>query len=417
MVASSRFSDRTIATLKHKDVRYEVVEPGRTGLSIRVEPSPSTRKSWHYLYRAKKSGKSTARRMKLGSYPGTTLQEARELLNNARGVTLRDGDPARDAAEAARKAEQEARDAVTVEAFSKKYLQKCASDELASAPAMQNMFDRDILPVIGEMTVNEVRRRDINELLDRIRSRGANAMANRTLSVCASFFGYALDKELIETSPTYRVKRTKELPRNRVLSPDEIGTFWRALGNTDISLPLQLALRFLLITGQRRAEVVEASWPEIDRPERVWGIPASRTKKDRPHIVPLTDMALDMLDQIEAASSDRTTYLFPSSRRPECAYSPKALSETVLQHNDVFGFDEPFTVHDLRRTANTEMGRLGIPQYIIDRVQGRIDSGTGAKHYNRYDYFAEKKDALAKWSERLTILVSDKPKVVSLNTG
>ena len=416
MVARSKFSDRSIAGLRRRDVRYEVVEPGRTGRSIRVEPRPSTRKSWYYLYRGKKNGRSVARRMKLGEYPGTSLQDARELLNNAAGVKLRGGDPARAAAEAVKQAEQEARDAITVEAFSKKYLQKCVSDGLASAPAMQNMFDRDILPVIGGMTVNEVRRRDINELLDRIRARGADAMANRTLSVCASFFGYALDKELIETSPTYRVKRTKELPRNRVLSPDEIGTFWRALGDTDILLPLQLALRFLLITGQRRAEVVEASWPEIDRPERVWGIPASRTKKDRPHIIPLTDMALDMLDQIKAASSDRT-YLIPSPRRLECAFHPKVLSETVLQHNDVFGFGEPFTVHDLRRTANTEMGRLGTPQYIIDRVQGRVDSGTGSKHYNRYDYFAEKKNALEKWSERLTILVADKPKVVSLNTG
>ena len=127
--------------------------------------------------------------------------------------------------------------------------------------------------------------------------------------------GYALDKELIEVSPAYMVKRTKELPRNRVLKPDEIGTFWDVLGSTDISLALQLALRFLLITGQRRAEVVEASWPEIDRPERVWEIPASRTKKGRPHVVPLTDMALDMLDQIEAASGTGP-YLFPSPLRP-----------------------------------------------------------------------------------------------------
>ena len=127
-------------------------------------------------------------------------------------------------------------------------------------------------------------------------------------------------------------------------------------------------------------------------------------------------MALDMLDQIEEAGSGRP-YLFPSSRRPECAFHPKALSEAVLQHNDVFGFGEPFTVHDLRRTANTEMGRLGIPQYIIDRVQSRVDSGVGSRHYNRYDYFAEKKDALEKWSERLIVLVSDKPKVVTLKTA
>ena len=118
MVARSKFSDRSMAGLRHRDVRYEVVEPGRTGLSIRVEPRPSTRKSWHYLYRGKKNGRSVARRMKLGEYPGTSLQDARELLNNAAGVKLRGGDPARAAAEAAKQAEQEARDAITVEAFS-----------------------------------------------------------------------------------------------------------------------------------------------------------------------------------------------------------------------------------------------------------------------------------------------------------
>ena len=191
---------------------------------------------------------------------------------------------------------------------------------------------------------------------------------------------------------------------------------WITLPKTIVSARLQFALRFLLITGQRRAEVVEATLSEFDRREQVWEIPPRRTKKERPHIVPLSGMALKLLDQIEAESAG-DNYLFPSPRRKGLPYKPGTLTEMVLQHNHAFGFDEPFTVHDLRRTVNTEMGRLGIPQYIIDRVQGRIDSGTGSKHYNRYDYFAEKKAALEKWSERLTILVSDKPKVVSLNTG
>ena len=123
-----------------------------------------------------------------------------------------------------------------------------------------------------------------------------------------------------------------------------------------------------------------------------------------------------VLQQIEAESAG-DNYLFPSPYRAGLPYRPGTLTEMVLQHNQSFGFREPFTVHDLRRTVNTEMGRLGIPQYIIDRVQGRIDSGVGSRHYNRYDYFSEKKNALEKWSERLTVLVSDKPKVVSLNTG
>ena len=305
MVASTKFSSRAIIGMKHRDVRYEVVEPGRTGLSIRVEATPSTRKSWYYLYRGKKNGKSVARRMKLGEHPGTGLQEARRLLNDAAGVKLRGGDPARAVAEAARRAEQEARESETVATVTERYLEEEVRGKLVGAPATENMSDRDILPVIGEMKVKEVRRGHINEILGNIRGRGAFTMANRTLSACTSFFGYALDKELIEVSPAYMVKRTKELPRNRVLRPDEIGMFWRALGNTDISLRLQLALRFLLITGQRRAEVVEASWAEVDRPERVWEVPASRTKKGRPHIVPLTDMALDMLEQIEKSSDGR----------------------------------------------------------------------------------------------------------------
>ena len=161
MVARTKFSNRTIAGLKHRDVRYEVVEPGRTGLSIRVEARPSTRKSWYYLYRGKKDGRSVARRMKLGEYPGTGLQEARRLLNDATGVKLRGGDPARVVAEAAKRAQQEAREAETVATVSERYLKEEVRGKLAGASATENMFDRDILPVIGEMKIKQRRRRGV----------------------------------------------------------------------------------------------------------------------------------------------------------------------------------------------------------------------------------------------------------------
>ena len=77
---------------------------------------------------------------------------------------------------------------------------------------------------------------------------------------------------------------------------------------------------------------------------------------------------------------------------------------------------DPWTPHDLRRTVNTEMGRIGIPQSIIDRVQGRIEPGTGARHYNRYDYLVEKRDALERWAERLTVLIGDDAKIVDLTS-
>ncbi len=190
--------------------------------------------------------------------------------------------------------------------------------------------------------------------------------------------------------------------------------FWGGLANTDLADRFQLALRFLLITGQRRSEVVMANVAEFDLQERLWELPPGRMKKRRPHVVPLSDLALELLAEIKTKYGDGE-FLFPSPRGGERSYSPKSLSFAVLGLGADLGMD-PWIPHDLRRTVNTEMGRIGIPQSIIDRVQGRIEPGTGARHYNRYDYLVEKRDALERWAERLTVLIGDDAKVVDLAT-
>ena len=415
-MTGTKFTEASIKALKHGKTRYEVVEPsGRAipgSLSIRIEATPSSGKTWYYLYRGRDDGgRSMARRLMLGRYPAYGLKEARQKYLVAASERAHGKDPAREAAEA----QEEQRKGKSVREVAEEYLSELVRSKLASASEIERMLDRDVLPAIGSKKIKDVRRRDLVAIGDDIRDRGAYTMANRVLTQCSGLFGHAIEREYIETNPAYRLKRTKELPRDRVLSPDEIHTLWLTLPDTKIAMRLQLALRLLLVTGQRRSEVVEATYAEFDRQEKVWEIPPLRTKKGRPHIVPLSDMALGLLDEIESESGG--TYLFPSPARRDCAYNPRGLSKAVLQNNASFGFDKAWTVHDLRRTVNTEMGRLGMLQHIIDRVQGRIEGGTGSKHYNRYDYFSEKRSALDEWAARLAVLTSDAPRVVSIGAG
>ena len=382
MIAKSRFSDRSVKAFKHKKQRDDVIEPGRTGLSIRVAAAPSTLKTWQFLYRVIRDGKSVPRRMPLGKYPATTLKEARRKLADAK----RDKEHGKDPARTALNAKAEDHRAKTVNVIFDDYMADRVRGKLASAAAIEGMFRRDILPAIGRMKAKDVRRRDLSAILVKIRGRNAFIMANRTRGECRRFFDYAIELELIEANPTYLLKSTSEVARQRVLSPGEIGAFWNGLPDTDVPTLLQLALKFLALTGQRRSEVLAAPRVEFDREERIWEIPRERIKKDRPHFVPLSDMALDLLDQIKEVAGD-VKYLFPSPARPDRPYSPTYLSDVAFRKTKALGL-EPWTVHDLRRTAATEMSRLGISQNIIDRVQGRIERGTGARYYNRYDHLS-----------------------------
>lgn len=267
--------------------------------------------------------------MPLGKYPATTLKEAREKLADAKRDKEHGIDPARNALEA----KIEDREAKTVKAVFENYMADRIRGKMTSAGAIEGMFRRDVLPAIGRVKAKDVRRRDVSGILVKIRGRNAPVMANKPLGECIRFFNYAVELEHVEANPAYLLKATREAPRHRVLSPDEIRTFWTVLPDTDVPASLQLALKFLLLTGQRRSEVVAAARVEFDRKEKIWEIPRERIKKDRPHVVPLSDMALNLLDQIEKVAGDGE-YLFPSPTRPEHPYSPQYLWRAFSGNRD-----------------------------------------------------------------------------------
>jgi len=207
----------------------------------------------------------------------------------------------------------------------------------------------------------------------------------RLLAVLRTMFGFAVDREMIEHSPTERLKPPgRERRRERVLTEQEIRTVWTFPGETG------RALRLTLATGQRPGEVCGASWGEVEG--SWWTIPQGRAKTGRGHRVPLSGLAEGLL------GPRRRGWVFPAPTR-EGHLSLWTLDHAVTDGCKELGLAH-FTPHDLRRTCGTGLGSLGVPPIVISRILGHSEGGT-TSIYNRHTYDSEKRDALLLWERHL----------------
>jgi len=185
----------------------------------------------------------------------------------------------------------------------------------------------------------------------------------------------------------------------RVLNDDELRRFWHGLEEVDVYPATRLALRMILLTGQRPGEVTGMTWEEIDG--NWWTIPASRMKGGQEHRVPLTPLALEAVDEARRYSGDRP-FVFASSQQTarNLSITVHSLSRGVLRHREEMGIKEHFTPHDLRRTCRTRLAEIGIDDVVAEKVLGHQLQGI-LKVYNRHSYDTEKRAALMAWENRL----------------
>lgn len=261
-----------------------------------------------------------------------------------------------------------------------------------------------MLPKIGHRKAKDVTRADVRDILRGIINRGSPVMANRTLEVVRGAFNWAIKEEIanVVANPAQRLEPPgEEKSRDRVLNEREIRVFWQVLDGLEMSPGVRLALRFILATGQRKGEAAAARWSDIDFDAAMWTIPAGHSKNKQPHRVPLSDLALSLLEQIRKHAA-QSEFLFPSAlmARP---IRETAINGAIYRNRDAFGIPA-FTPHDLRRTCATGMASMGIPQLTIGRVLNHIETGV-TKVYDRYGYDSKKRRALDAWADRLSEIV------------
>jgi integrase len=391
-----RFTDRSIAALGPKAKIYEVWEDGRTGLGVRM--SPRGRKSWNYMYRF--AGK--ARRMTLGTYPAVSLANARVKHANAKELLAKGTDPGAVHVEKRRTERQ----AETVQNLVDEYLEKWARPRKRSANEDERILNKDVIPVWGKRKAKSITRRDVILLLDGIVERGSPIQANRTLAAVRKMFNFAISRDIVDATPVAMVKApAREHQRDRVLSADEIRTFWKGLDQAPMSPALKLVLKLELVTAQRKGELIGAALSEFDFEEKVWTIPAERAKNGIAHRVPLSASALDLLEEAKSLAGE-SDWLFPSPRDDE-PIKPRAVNVALRRalkpgqegEASAIGLDD-VTPHDLRRTAASGMASLGIARLVIAKVLNHVENSVTAI-YDRHSYDAEKRHALEVWAAHL----------------
>jgi len=359
------------------------------------------------------------RRLTIGDWPTWSLEAARARARELR--TLIDSGTGPLEEKRRRRAEPTVSEAVA------DYIKKHVAGLVSEKP-ITRYFQRDMIPAIGDMRVSDVRRRDV---LDMVEAKAAETptAARHLLAYTKGFFDWCVDREYIGLSPAAGIKPKsikaegrknplQTVQRERVLDHDEIRAFWTNAEECGIHALTALALKLVLLTGQRPGEVAGMHKSEING--EVWTIPAERRRKtESEQRVPLTPLALEIIEQArsevarlsERRKRDPAGYVFEA--RPGLPVSVGALSKAVhryvepLENKDAATWGH-WTPHDLRRTARTEITACGFPQEIAERVAGHSAGGI-VDTYNQHNYDAEKRAALEGWERRLLRIVSGEP--------
>jgi integrase len=378
-------SDRFIATLKPQgDAAADYFDSKAKGLNLRITPTGV--KAWSVMFTSPKDGKRA--RLSLGTYPATPLAKARTLAIEARGHVEAGTDP-RDLGKPSTAGP------MTVAMLVESYIQKHASTIRSGAEIARKMRS-DVLPVIGDMKLAELHRRDIHRVLDPIKERGSPAMAGKVYADLRAMFRWAVARGFLDQSPVTGMEEDDgSKVRTRFLTEEEIAALWPALSM--LKPPVAMALRLALVTGQRIGEVCGMTESELDLPKALWNIPAERSKNGEAHTVPLSDVALELI--AEARSKAIGGRLI--------SRSSEAVAQALLYKIDrlpVTGW----TAHDLRRTVCTHLAKMGFSPLVIGSVVNHrqvTKQGVTLGVYVQYDYAKEKREALDAWAERLAAIV------------
>lgn len=380
------FTDAKIRSLSVSNpdaLQEEWFDRDNPGFGIRI--NRGGRRAWFLYYR--KNGKR--RRIALGAYPGMRLAAARSKARIALGQVEDGADPAKERAAS--------RDSWTVKELGEDFIdQYCKKRKLRTWKRYEKILERDVYPVIGSTKAREVTRSNIKDVLARIEKRNALVAANRCHEIVRKMFNYAVDEEVVETNPALRMVRHKESESDRTFTQDEIRALWEGFADDHTGDIFKL----ILVTGQRISEVAGMVFDEISEEDALWTVPAARMKNKKPHIVPLTRMALDIIrtarsrQDDEARARNVNNLLFPSPVKPE--QSRSNLDKASKAVRKAAGVDD-FASHHLRRTCGTRITSLGFSRFIMDRVLGHLEPGVGAR-YDRHDYLPEKSKALNIWA-------------------
>lgn len=418
--------------MPEKGKRLELRDDQEPGLTFRVTDNGV--RTWSIRYR---NAAGEHRRKQIGPFPSISLAKAREEARKIKGTVAGGGDVV--AVERLTKAKEKRKRLNTLEGLADAYFADAAlgthrvnakAKRQSTIDEEKRIYDKLVKPEFGKEPLADITHAEIQAFVTK-QTRKAKSNGRHCRNILRQLLNYAIRQHLIETNPANDIAVVSSAPRDKVLSDSELKAFWAAclepgdVKDLSLSVLMGVALRMAAATMQRGGEVIGMAWSEIDRSARTWLIPAERMKSGRPHLVPMSELALKLLDEASAAvpGNGGSDYVFPSPRsKDDQPMDRRAFSRAMGRVDEVIGLDGA-TPHDLRRTGATNLTgeRIGIPRFIVSQVLAHSSDTGGAaavtgKHYDLNDYLPEKRRALDAWAVLLEEIVSGEERASNIIT-
>src|SRR5262245_26406330 len=402
-------TDKSLAALKRKPAdagtTYDVSDGIVPGLFARVSP----RGRVTFILYTRYPGSDSPSRRAIATYDGGNLAKVRKTAREWLELIAQGKDPA-DAIER-QKIAAERRKANSFRAVAEDFIKEKLAHE-RKGREVEADIRREFLPIWNGRPISEIDSADVVAIVKAAKNRGAVYQAHNLLGTARRLFGWAIDQRCygIEASPCDRLKPKaiigKKLFRTRILGDDELRALWKA---TDaMPYPYGPLFRMLALTGQRKSEVAEAVWSEFDLQRKVWVVPAARMKAESPHVVPLSDDVIAILNSLPRFESGECLFSTTFGRKPVNGFS-KAKANLDKAMAVALGRPvEPFVIHDIRRTMRTGLSALPVPDLVRELVIAHTKPGLH-RVYDQHAYVDEKRRALDLWAGKLRDIVTPPP--------
>jgi integrase len=401
-------TDRALRALKPAPHGKRVVIWDAALPSFGVRVTDTGRVSFFVMRRT--SGDPKPVRVVLGSYPATSLSEARERAREALSQLSAGVHPLRQ--KAAQRAAEARLALCSVEAVAEDFIQRHIAKK-RTAVVVSQLIRREIVARWGRRPICEIARGDIVRMIEQIADKSPSAARQAWIYV-NRLFGWALNRDMygLTASPCERINITDLVgaprARERILSDDELRALWRA--TEDGHFPFDPFIRLLLLLGCRRGEAAGMRHAEIDLAAGLWHLPGDRTKNEEPRSLPLPKAAVELLASLPTFSGP-FVFTTTSGERPISGFSDlkERLDRRIAAQAEAMA---AWRLHDLRRTMRTRLSALPIGGTVAELMIGHKQEGVRAV-YDRYQYLDEQRAGFELWAARLRDIVEPAPENVT----
>lgn len=352
---------------------------------------------------------SNKRRLsKMGDYPHMSLAEARTIFERDYATAINKG--------ASIKVQGDARPGTVADLFDA-YVDHLKSQGKMSWVDTKKSLDKITDQFGRNRLAREIEPEDVLNVLRPIYERGKRSMADHMRAYIRAAFSWGLKSELDYRNPSPRRFRLIHNPAGSIpTEPKVVGTrwldepewcqLWWWLENPDrpVHEPYLRAMQLLMLTGQRVQEICTLHVDQYDREERL--LDWSRTKNGKPHTIPLPQMAVDLL---ESLTPSKEGWFFPKMTDASKPVEHGTVYSFLWRQRDR-GVVPLVTNRDLRRTWKTLGGKAGLTKEIRDRMQNHANFDVSSRHYDRYNYLDEKREAMEIWDRFMRDMLERYPK-------